>query len=40
MFTYPVLELQGRSGPVNGMSWAPHSVNHIVTCGDDRQALI
>ena len=40
MSTYPVLELQGHSGPVNGMAWAPHSANHIVTCGDDRQALI
>jgi WD repeat-containing protein 68 len=38
--TYPVAELIGHHGPVNGIAWAPHSPYHICTCGDDRQALI
>ena len=33
-------ELVGHSSVVNGISWAPHSSNHLVTIGDDRQVLI
>jgi WD repeat-containing protein 68 len=40
MSAYPVAELSGHSGSVNSMAWAPHSSAHIVTGGDDRQALI
>jgi len=40
MSTYPVAELHGHTGSVNAIAWAPHSASHIVTCGDDRQALI
>ena len=36
----PVAELVGHIGALNGIAWAPHSPNHICTCGDDRQALI
>jgi WD repeat-containing protein 68 len=40
MPTYPITELIGHDGCVNGIAWAPHSASHICTCGDDRQALI
>ena len=40
MPTYPITELIGHEGCVNGIAWAPHSARHICTCGDDRQALI
>lgn len=33
-------ELLGHNSAINGIAWAPHSANHICTCGDDRQALI
>jgi WD repeat-containing protein 68 len=36
----PVAELVGHVGALNGIVWAPHSSNHICTCGDDKQALI
>lgn len=36
----PLAELLGHDAVVNGIAWAPHSSNHICTCGDDRQALI
>ena len=36
----PVAELGGHSAPVNGVSWAPHSVCHVCTVSDDYQALI
>ena len=36
----PVVELYGHHSSINGAAWAPHSPNHICTCGDDRQALI
>lgn len=34
------MELVGHVGAVNGIAWAPSSVNHICTVGEDRQALI
>eukprot|EP01040_Poterioochromonas_malhamensis_P014375 gene14376-15905_t len=40
MPTYPVTELLGHEGVVNGIAWAPHSAHHICTVGDDHQALI
>ncbi len=40
MPTYPVAELIGHASAINSIAWAPHSSNHICTCGDDRQALI
>jgi WD repeat-containing protein 68 len=40
MPTYPATELLGHVSPINSIGWAPHSSNHICTCGDDRQALI
>jgi WD repeat-containing protein 68 len=40
MPTYPVAELIGHTGAINGLAWAPHSSNHICTVGDDYQALI
>lgn len=36
----PVAELVGHNACINGIAWAPHSANHICTCGDDKQALI
>lgn len=36
----PVTELVGHNSVINGISWAPHSSNHICTIGDDRQVLI
>jgi len=36
----PVTELTGHAGPVNGLSWAPHSSCHLITGGEDRNALI
>lgn len=36
----PVAELNGHTGPVNSIAWAPHSSCHICTGGDDSQALI
>lgn len=40
MPTYPVVELVGHEGALNGIAWAPHSSNHICTCGEDQQVLI
>lgn len=36
----PVCELNGHHAPLNSIAWAPHSSAHIVTGGDDSQALI
>lgn len=36
----PLVELRGHDSSLNSIAWAPHSANHICTCGDDRQALI
>jgi WD repeat-containing protein 68 len=36
----PLVELLGHNSSLNSIAWAPHSANHICTCGDDRQALI
>ena len=36
----PVVELAGHLGCVNAVNWAPHSSCHVVTAGDDAQALI
>mmetsp|Transcript_16638 Transcript_16638/g.34942 ORF Transcript_16638/g.34942 Transcript_16638/m.34942 type:complete len:272 (+) Transcript_16638:433-1248(+) len=36
----PVTELEGHSGCVNAVAWAPHSSCHVCTAGDDSQALI
>lgn len=36
----PICVLTGHTGVVNGIAWAPHSYCHIVTAGDDSQALI
>ena len=36
----PAAELDGHVACVNGAAWAPHSACHIVTGGDDYQALI
>ena len=36
----PVIELCGHAANVNAMAWAPHSVNHMCTVGDDKQAYI
>eukprot|EP00163_Fabomonas_tropica_P021482 TRINITY_DN3753_c0_g1_i1.p1 TRINITY_DN3753_c0_g1~~TRINITY_DN3753_c0_g1_i1.p1 ORF type:complete len:292 (-),score=47.17 TRINITY_DN3753_c0_g1_i1:358-1233(-) len=36
----PVAELDGHSGCLNGIAWAPHSSCHLCTGGDDAQALI
>eukprot|EP01105_Mastigella_eilhardi_P002557 TRINITY_DN1319_c0_g3_i1.p1 TRINITY_DN1319_c0_g3~~TRINITY_DN1319_c0_g3_i1.p1 ORF type:complete len:349 (+),score=97.67 TRINITY_DN1319_c0_g3_i1:46-1047(+) len=36
----PVAELQGHTGTVNSLSWAPHSSCHLCTGGEDKQALI
>jgi WD repeat-containing protein 68 len=38
--TLPLGELTRHQGPVNSISWAPHSSAHICTAGDDHQALI
>lgn len=38
--TYPVAELDRHQGPVNSLTWAPHSSCHICTAGDDSLALI
>ena len=38
--TFPVGELTRHQGPVNSISWAPHSTAHICTASDDQQALI
>eukprot|EP00955_Chlamydomonas_euryale_P117598 366486-Chlamydomonas_euryale.AAC.3 len=35
--TLPIAELQRHQGPVNALSWAPHSSAHICTAGDDSQ---
>jgi WD repeat-containing protein 68 len=32
--------LQGHSGPVNAIGWAPHTLGHCFTCGEDANALI
>eukprot|EP01039_Chlorochromonas_danica_P008891 gene8891-9810_t len=40
MPSVPVAELVSHYGAVNDIAWAPHSANHICTCGEDRQALI
>jgi len=36
----PAAELQGHSGCINAIGWAPHSSCHICTAAEDRQALI
>lgn len=36
----PVVELSAHSACINGIAWAPHSAGHIVSAGDDNQALI
>ena len=36
----PVIELCGHAANVNAMAWAPHSINHMCTVGDDKQAYI
>jgi WD repeat-containing protein 68 len=36
----PVTELVGHVGNVNAVQWAPQSSGHIVTAGDDAQALV
>lgn len=36
----PICELMGHHGPINSTAWAPHSSAHIVSGGDDCQALI
>lgn len=36
----PLCVLGGHNGVVNATAWAPHSYSHIVTAGDDSQALI
>lgn len=36
----PVVELQGHAGPLNSISWAPHSPCHLSTAGEDRKAFI
>ncbi|KAI9034534.1 WD40-repeat-containing domain protein [Hyaloraphidium curvatum] len=36
----PVTELVGHVGYVNAVQWAPQSSGHIVTAGDDAQALV
>ena len=36
----PVAEIGGHQGSINATAWAPHSACHLVTAGDDSQALI
>lgn len=36
----PVATLKNHTAPINSISWAPHSACHIVTVGEDKQALI
>ena len=36
----PVAELDGHTGVVNAVAWAPHSSCHICTAGEDTHALI
>jgi len=36
----PVQELSGHRAALNGVTWAPHSSNHLCTVSDDLQALI
>jgi len=38
--TIPLAELRGHQAPVNAISWAPHSAQHICSAGEDAQALI
>ncbi|CAK9158892.1 unnamed protein product [Ilex paraguariensis] len=38
--TVPVAELERHKASVNAISWAPQSVRHISSAGDDGQALI
>jgi WD repeat-containing protein 68 len=36
----PVCTLTGHGGVVNAVAWAPHSAGHLVSVGDDHQALV
>ncbi len=38
--SYPFCELTGHRSYCNGIAWAPHSCQHLVSCGDDGQTLI
>eukprot|EP01029_Cantina_marsupialis_P029209 TRINITY_DN779948_c0_g1_i1.p1 TRINITY_DN779948_c0_g1~~TRINITY_DN779948_c0_g1_i1.p1 ORF type:complete len:322 (-),score=48.09 TRINITY_DN779948_c0_g1_i1:137-1102(-) len=40
MSARPTAELRGGTGPVNGISWAPHSAAHMVSVSDDCHANI
>ena len=32
--------LLGHTAAINGVTWAPHTQNHVCTVADDRQVLI
>jgi len=40
MPSIPVAVLTAHTACVNSLAWAPHSACHIITCSDDRSALI